>query len=221
MTSRRCNLYRAPTPADRVHDWVREEARCIMRRFAAQRKRESLDRGKAVRVTFNERKTLARLLFFFTRPPLSLLLSFSLSRARAPVPIEFPAGSFRLLWPIVQKTDRGSAVSFSHLVALISRRDPLHNVHLCRPAERYRDRKRTGWTPTVTFLRVSPFSFVFYRFPPSSCPTVCNMFSSIPRDSYLSKMSNDHEYGTIAVTQMFAAVRGHNLQRLSYVTACR
>lgn len=99
--------------------------------------------------------------FFFTRPSLSLLLSFSLSRARAPVPIEFPADSFRLLWPIVQKTDRGSAVSFSHLVALISRRDPLHNVHLCRPAERYRDRKRTGWTPTVTFLRVSPFSFIF------------------------------------------------------------
>lgn len=161
------------------------------------------------------------LAFFFHSSVSVSPVSLSLSRTRAPVPIEFPADSFRLLWPIVQKTDRGSAVSFSHLVALISRRDPLHNVHLCRPAERYRDRKRTGWTPTVTFLRVSPFSFIFYRFPPSSCPTVCNMFSSIPRILISPKCPNDHEYGTIAVTQMFAAVRGHNLQRLSYVTACR
>jgi len=63
---------------DRAHDWVREEARCIMRHFAVQRERESLDRGKAVRVTFNERKTLARLLFF----PLSAV-SVSLFRARS------------------------------------------------------------------------------------------------------------------------------------------
>jgi len=38
---------------------------------------------------------------------------------------------------------------------------------------------------------------------------------------FFYQMSGNHEYGTIAVTQMFAAVRGHNLQRLSYVTDCR
>lgn len=52
-----------------------------MRRFAVQRERESLDRGKAVRVTFNERKTLARLLFFLSA--VSVSLTFSLSRARS------------------------------------------------------------------------------------------------------------------------------------------
>lgn len=45
------------------------------------------------------------------------------------------AGSFRLLWPIVQKTDHGSVVSFSHLVAFIPRHS-LHNAHLRRPAKR-------------------------------------------------------------------------------------
>lgn len=39
-----------------------------------------------------------------------------------------------------------------------------------------------------------------------------------------TEMSGVHEYGTIAVTQMFAAARGHNRahrRRLSYVTDCR
>jgi len=120
---------------DRAHDWVREEARCIMRRFAVQRERESLDRGKAVCVLRSTSGKLLRACFF------SSLVRLCHSFPLAPVPIELLADSFRLLWPIVQKTDRGSAVSFSHLVAFISRRDPLHNVHLCRPAERYRDRK--------------------------------------------------------------------------------
>ena len=99
-----------------------------MRRFAAQRERESLDRGKAVRVTFNERKTLARLLlFFFFFSPASISPSISCPFLFR----ELLASSFRLLWSIVQKTDRGSAVSFSHLVALISRRDPLAQRCIC------------------------------------------------------------------------------------------
>lgn len=143
---------------DRARDWVREEARCIMRRFAVQ-----LARARAHAIAgswqsgacYVQRAENSCACFF----PLSRVFYLSFSRRFR------RAGSFRLLWPIVQKTDRGSAVSFSHLVAFIP---PLHNVHLCRPAKRCHVPKQRQSTPTP---KCSLFSFISIVSPFSNSST--------------------------------------------------
>lgn len=133
-----------------------------MRRFAVQLARaRARDRWIVAKrcVLRSTSGKLLRLLFF---SPLSRVFRLSFSRRFR------RAGSFRLLWPIVQKTDRGSAVSFSHLVAFISRCDPLHNVHLCRPAKRCRAPKQRQSTPTPkcsSFLFISIVSLLFRTHP--------------------------------------------------------
>ena len=86
----------------------------LVAQFAGLRDtRESLDRGKAVRVTFNERKTLVHLLLFFLSLSLcpSFLVFFRDGLLPAwPVPFAFFGRSSR---------KQIAAVSFSHLAASI------------------------------------------------------------------------------------------------------
>lgn len=94
---------------NRSHDWEREEARCAIRRFA--RYARIAGSCKAVRVTFNERKTLLHLLFF----SLTLSPSFFL----------FFRDGLSLVWLVpfafFSRSSRKqiAAVSFSHLAASI------------------------------------------------------------------------------------------------------
>lgn len=84
----------------------------LVAQFAGLRDtRESLDRGKAVRVTFNERKTLVHLLLFFFSPSPSFFVLFR--DGLLPVwlvPFAFFGRSSR---------KQIAAVSFSHLAASI------------------------------------------------------------------------------------------------------
>lgn len=121
--------------------------------------------------------------------PLSPVFSVSPPRGRLAPPS-------RLLSPsLADRPENGpwlSAVSFSHLVAFIPRRDPLHNLHLCRPTKRCRAPKQR--LP----LRNSFLSLFFhiYRFSPFELASIRNVICTSDNfiDFFFNKMSEDHEY---------------------------
>lgn len=157
---------------DRARDWVREEARCIMRRFAVQparaRARAHANRWIVAKrcVLRSTSGKLLRLLFF---SPL-VVFSVSLSRARSaePAPFAFFGRSSR-------KRTVAPRSRFHTSSLLFSRRDPLHNVHLCRPAKRCRVPKQRQSTPiSVMFLALFLFlSFLLFRARPFATRVIC------------------------------------------------
>lgn len=154
----------------------------LVAQFAGSR--ESLDRGEAVRVTFNERKT-----------PRALAFSHF-----------FVAGLFLfsdrcLLWPLVQKTDCGPAVSFSHLAASASRCvllvvvNHLHNNTRCHRCSKIRA------TPFCHWHLFSPFPFVargmlrdsiHIRISPSFTAAAAPRITMKPNSEYRTIVSDPH-----------------------------
>lgn len=177
---------------DRARDWVREEARCIMRRFAVQlaraRARTRIAGSWQSGACYVQRAENSCACFF----PLSRVFCLSFSRRFR------RAGSFRLLWPIVQKMDRGSAVSFSHLVAFIP---PLHNVHLCRPAKRCHVPKQRQSTLLLRNVPCSLLFLSFFLFRTRPLATSLRLlFYLLIYLFFKQNIRRSRIYGTIAVT---------------------